>query len=150
MDIDADFTYTAGMSESEVEAALGERAHGVLALADGDESYAVPVFHHYENGSLLFRLGESPDSRKAEFIEATETATYVVYEVGSTADPAEREGWSVLARGPIHAVPEDEAGYDATAINERFAPIRLFDEALDEVELTLYELRVEELAGRRN
>ena len=56
----------------------------------------------------------------------------------------------MLARGPIHAVPEDEAGYDATAINERFAPIRLFDEALDEVDLTLYELRVEELAGRRN
>jgi len=150
MDIDTDFTYTAGMTESEVEAALGERGHGVLALAVDGESYAVPVFHHYENGSLLFRLGESPDSRKQEFIESTETATYVVYEVDATADAAAHAGWSVVARGPIHAVPEDAAGYDAAAINERFAPIRLFDEAPDEVALTLYELRVDELAGRRN
>ena len=150
MDIDADFAYTAGMTEAEVDTALRERGHGVLALADGDDSYAVPVFHHYEDGSLFFRLGDTLDSHKHEFIESTETATYVVYAVDSTVEAAEQEGWSVVARGPIRAVPQDDPAYDAAAINQRFAPIRVFDEALDELQLTVYELRVEELAGRRN
>ena len=150
MDIDADFTYTAGMTDAEVDAALRDRSHGVLALADGDDSYAVPVFHHYEDGSLFFRLGDTPDSRKREFIESTETATYVVYAVDSTADAAQEEGWSVVARGPIRAVPEDDPASDITAINQRFAPIRVFDETVDELQLTVYELRVEKLAGRRN
>lgn len=143
-------TTATDMDAVEIGEFLGTQGTGVLSLADGDDSYAVPVFHHYDDGALYFRLGESPDSRKREFIEATETATYVVYEVDPTADPAQREGWSVVARGPIRAVPEGDPAYDASTINERFTPIRLFDEALDEVELTLYELRVEELAGRRN
>ena len=150
MDPNVRFAYTRGLSEAEIESRLREVGHGVLSLADGDDSYAVPLYHHYEDGTLFFRLGETADSRKIDFIESTATATYVVHEAEATPDAAVDRAWSVVARGPIHAVPEDAAGYDAAAINERFAPIRLFDEALADVDLTLYELRVEELAGRRN
>ncbi|MBV0924347.1 pyridoxamine 5'-phosphate oxidase family protein [Halomicroarcula limicola] len=150
MDLDVSFAYTEGMTEAEVERHLRETPHGVLSLADGGDAYAVPVFHHYEDGALYFRLGESPDSRKAAYIEATETATYVVYEVAATDDPDAQRGWSVLARGPVREVPAGDPAYDAVTINERFAPIRIFDEALEEVELTLYELSIEELAGRTN
>ncbi|WP_254273006.1 pyridoxamine 5'-phosphate oxidase family protein [Haloarcula marina] len=150
MDPDVSFAYTEGMTEADVESRLRETVHGVLALADDGESYAIPVFHHYEDGSLYFRLGETPDSEKAAYIETTATATYVVYDADPTGGPDEQRGWSVLARGPVRAVPEDDPAYDAVTINERFAPIRVFDEAIDEMELTLYELRIEELSGRQN
>ena len=150
MDPDARFAYTRPMSEAEVESRLRSVGHGVLSLAGDGDSYAVPLYHHYEDGTLFFRLGETPNNRKSQFIESTDTATYVVYETEETGDPAEKRGWSIVARGPIERVPEDHPTADVRAINERFAPIRIFDEAHDEVELTLYELRIEEVGGRRN
>ena len=150
MDPDAQFAYTRALRQAAVESKLESVDHGVLSLADGDESYAIPLYHYYDDGSLFFRLGETPGNRQAEFIETTDTATYVVYATEPTADDAEELGWSIVARGPIERVPTDHPAYDITAINERFAPIRLFDEAHDEVELTLYELDVEHLSGRRN
>jgi len=150
MDPDARFAYTRAMSDDEIESRLQEVGHGVLSLADGDDSYAIPLYHHYEDGRFFFRLGETPDNRKADYIETTETATYVVFEAEETVDAAEERGWSVVARGPIERVPRSRSAYDIESINEQFSPIRLFDEAHDEVELTLYELRPEMLSGRTN
>jgi len=150
MDPDARFAYTTAMSRADVESHLRRTGHGVLSLADGGDSYAIPLYHYYEDGTLFFRLGETPGNRKAAYIDRTDTATYVVYEARETANPAEERGWSIVVRGPIERVPEDHPAYDIRAINERFAPIRLFDEAHDEVELTLYELRIDHLSGRRN
>ena len=148
MDPDARFAYTRPMSEAEIERSLRDVGHGVLSLADGDDSYAIPLYHHYEDGTLFFRLGETPDDSKADYIETTERATYVVFEAEETAGPAEERGWSVIARGPIERVPRSHPAYDVASINEQFAPIRIFDEAHDEVELTLYELRPAVLSGR--
>ena len=150
MDPDVEFAYTYGMGESEVADCLTERHHGVLSLAEGDEAYAFPVFHHYEDGSLYFRLGVTPDSEKRAFLDSTATATYVAYATEPTADPEENTGWSVVARGPIQEVPHDDPTYEAVEINDRYAPIRIFDESLDDVDVTLYELRIEELTGRQN
>jgi nitroimidazol reductase NimA-like FMN-containing flavoprotein (pyridoxamine 5'-phosphate oxidase superfamily) len=150
MDPDVEFAYTSGMEESTVEERLAERRHGVLSLADDDESYAFPVFHHYEDGSLYFRLGVASDSEKTPFLDATATATYVVYATEPTDDPEETTGWSVVARGPIREVPPDDPAYEAVEINERYAPIRIFDESLDDVDVRLYELQIEALTGRQN
>lgn len=150
MDPDVEFAYTEGMTEAEVEERLAETPDGVLALADDGDAYAIPVFHHYDDGSLYFRLGVTPNSEKKAYIEATERASYVVYAAEPTADPEEQTGWSVIARGSISEVPADDPAYEAVEINERYAPIRVFDEALDEIEVALYELRIEELTGRRN
>ncbi|WP_276249436.1 pyridoxamine 5'-phosphate oxidase family protein [Haloarcula rara] len=150
MDPDARFAYTRAMSDDEIESALRDVGHGVLSLADDDESYAIPLYHHYEDGTIFFRLGETPDNRKADFIEATGTATYVVFEAEETADPAAERGWSVIARGPIQRVPRSHTAYDIESINEQFAPIRIFDEAHDEVALTLYELQADAITGRQN
>jgi len=150
MDPDAQFAYTEPMTEAEVESHLHSVGHGVLGLADGGESYAIPLYHHYEDGTFFFRLGATPGNQKGSYIEATDAATYVVYAAESTDDPPEQRGWSIIARGPIDRVPEDHPDYDVAAINERFAPIRLFDEAHDEVTLTLYELRPEHVSGRQN
>jgi len=150
MDPDIEFAYTSGMPAEAVSERLETSESGVLALADGGDAYAFPVFHHYEDGSLFVRLGETGESRKGPYLDATETATYVVYDTESTADAEEWTGWSVVARGPISAVPADDPAYEAVKINERYAPIRVFDEPTDEMDVTLYELAIEELTGRRN
>ncbi|MDS0281891.1 pyridoxamine 5'-phosphate oxidase family protein [Haloarcula onubensis] len=150
MDPDVRFAYTRAMSQAEIESRLRDVGHGVLSLADGDDSYAIPLYHHYEDGTFFFRLGETPDNSKGDYIETTETATYVVFEAEETAEAAQERGWSVIARGPIERVPRSHPVYDVQYVNEQFAPIRIFDEAHDEVELTLYELQPEVLSGRQN
>ncbi|EMA14747.1 hypothetical protein BDK61_0561 [Haloarcula quadrata] len=150
MDTDIAFAYTEGMPDDIVRDRLGESESGVLALADGDDAYAFPVFHHYEDGSLYFRLGETSGSEKSAYLDATETATYVVTETEQTPDAEAWTGWSIVARGPIAAVPDGDPAYEAVEINERYAPIRVFDEPTDEMDITLYELSIEELTGRQN
>jgi nitroimidazol reductase NimA-like FMN-containing flavoprotein (pyridoxamine 5'-phosphate oxidase superfamily) len=148
MDPDVSFTYTKGMDQETVERRLHEAGTGVLSLADGDDAYAVPVACHYEDGVVFFRLGETADSTKTEYLDATDTATLVVYAVDPTEEPRELDSWSILVRGPLRKVPGDDAGYDAAAINEQFAPIRVFDEDLDDLELGLWALEIDSIAGR--
>ncbi|EMA03829.1 hypothetical protein SAMN05443574_102353 [Haloarcula vallismortis] len=150
MDTDIAFAYTEGMPDDVVRDRLAASERGVLALADGDDAYAFPVFHHYEDGSLYFRLGETRGSEKSAYLDATETATYVVTETEATPDAESWTGWSIIARGPITAVPDDDPAYAAVEINERYAPIRVFEEATDEMDVTLYELSIEVLTGRQN
>jgi len=148
MDPDVSFTYTEGMERETVERRLREAGTGVLSLADGDDAYAVPVAYHYEDGVVFFRLGEAADSTKTEYLDATDTATLVVYAADPTDEARELDSWSILVRGTLRAVPDDDAGYDAAAINEAFAPIRVFDEDLDELELGLWVLEAESVTGR--
>ena len=146
MDSETQVAYTRVMSDAEVESCLRDVGHGVLSLADGDESYAIPLYHHYDDGALFFRLGHTPGDLKGRYLDATDVATYVVAEARGRADDAVDSGWSVVARGPIAPV----TGTDRAAIEEQFPPVRLFDESRDEVTVTLYELDAEELSGRQN
>jgi len=140
-----EYVYTAGLSEGDVQRHLRNRGHGVLALADGGDSYAVPLNYHYDGDRILVRLSTEPDSRKIEFVETTETATLVVYDVDGDAS------WSVLIRGEIRRLPEaEQATFTDTAINEAFPPFRLFDEDVDAVEMAIYELDPDEITGRRS
>jgi len=136
----AEYVYTSGMSESDVDDRLRAGEHGVLGLADGDDSYAVPLSYHYDGDRLLLRVSEHDgDSEKGTFIEATETATFVRYEGSAT------ESWSVQVRGPLR---EWQGDVDEETLNEWFPPFRLFDEAVESVDFSLYELEMETVAGR--
>lgn len=148
MDADIEFAYTHGLDDEDVERYLRETPTGVLALADGDEAYAVPLVHEYRDGSLYFHLGDHPGSAKLSFADATTTATYVVYGAEPTDDPEALTSWSVLARGDLRAVPDDDPAWDAVAINEAFEPLRIFDEAVEDVSVELWELQIESLTGR--
>jgi len=139
-----DFTYTAGMDHDDVEERLREAETGVLSLVDGDDAYGVPLAHYYDGGdALLFRLGRDDDSEKIAAIESTGRACFVVYDYASTT-----ESWSVLARGELRRVPADDPRYEDAEINRHFPDLRVFDEAIDEVEVVLYELRMDEVTGR--
>ncbi|WP_158055801.1 pyridoxamine 5'-phosphate oxidase family protein [Halorussus halophilus] len=133
-----EYIYTFGMDESELDELLRVHDVGVLSLADGDDAYAVPVSYDYDGDSLVLRLGQHEDSTKMEFLEATETATFVVHESGDGS-------WSILARGPLR----ERTDFDETRINQRFSKFRLFREPVEDVQATVYELEIEELTGRR-
>ena len=137
-----EFVYTIGMTEPDVERHLAEAGTGVLSLADGGRAYAVPVHCYYREGRLLFRLTDDDDSEKLAFLETTTDACFVLY--GATNG----DSWSVLVRGPVGPV-DDPDRYDAAAINERFGPVRVFDEDVGDTDVELFELRAESVTGRK-
>ncbi|MFB6092980.1 MAG: pyridoxamine 5'-phosphate oxidase family protein, partial [Haloquadratum sp.] len=95
------------------------------------------------------RLGLTEHSKKRRFLEATETACYVLYGTDATDDPRELDTWSVVVSGSLRELPATERDrFDTAEINRRFAPIRVFDEEIDEIEIAIYELDVDSATGR--
>lgn len=141
-----EYVYTEGIPEDDIAELLGDRGHGTLALADGDDAYAVPLNYHYDGSRFVLRMSDEPGSAKVEYAETTDTATFVVYEF----DAETSSSWSVMVRGEIDRLEENEqAEYTDTRINELFPPFRLFDEAVPEVEMAFYELEPLEVTGRK-
>ena len=141
-----EYVYTVGMDAAEAERRLREAEAGVLALADDGVAYAVPLSPYYEDGVVYLRMSDDDDDpRKLRFVDATVEATFLVYGVEGPDD-----SWSVLCAGPLRHVTDPAAvGFDTATINERFGALRIFDEAVQDVELRLYALDVERLTGRR-
>jgi nitroimidazol reductase NimA-like FMN-containing flavoprotein (pyridoxamine 5'-phosphate oxidase superfamily) len=136
-----EYVYTSGMTGSEVEEHLRAGEHGILGLAANDEAYAIPLSYHYDGDRLLLRVSEhDDDSEKGKFLGTTETATFVCYEASTS------ESWSIHVRGPIRRWRGD---VDEATLDEWFQPFRLFDEAVESVAFSLYELEMETVVGRR-
>jgi len=136
-----EYVYTVGMDAAELEDYLRAGSHGVLALADGDDAYAVPLSYHSDGDRLLLRVStHDDDGEKRRYLDTTETATFVLF--AADAD----ESWSIHVRGPV---TEWSGAVDEATLNEWFPPFRLFDEAVEDVAFTLYELEMESVVGRR-
>lgn len=136
----AEYVYTMGMTDAEVDEQLRSGQHGVLGLADSDDAYAVPLSYHYDGERFLLRVSDHDHAEKRRYLEGTGTATFVCYE--ATADAS----WSVQIRGPVEQWSMD---VDEVTLNEWFPPFRLFDEAVEDVEFVVYELGLEQVTGRR-
>lgn len=137
-----EFVYTFGMDGAEIERRLRENATGVLSLARDGTAYAVPVGYHYDGERLVLRLARTGDDRKLAFLESTDRASFLVYEV----EPPD-SSWSVLVSGELREL--DDEAFDAATVNEEFLPLRVFDEPIDEIELSFHELVIDEVVGRR-
>ena len=134
-----------GIDKEEIGQLLEERGHGVLALARDDDAYAVPLNYLYDGSRLLVRVSDEPESTKMAYAESTEMATFIVYEMDDMGN-----SWSVMIRGEIRPLSaEEQARFTDTEINEQFPPFRLFDEAVPEVEMLIYELTPDEIIGRK-
>ena len=85
------------LDEAAIKAFLENQSTGSLALADQNDSYAIPVGFTFvpETKDFYFRLSYGVESRKRAYIETTDRATFVV--------AAETEsGWkSVVASGEL-------------------------------------------------
>lgn len=134
-----EYVYTAGMDRSDIDARLRAGEHGVLGLADGDDAYAVPLSYDYDGDRILLRVSANDDGEKGRFLATTDTATFVCYAAST------RESWSIQIRGSLRKRDDD---VDEATLNERFQPFRVFDEPVEAVEFSVYELEMEAVAGR--
>jgi nitroimidazol reductase NimA-like FMN-containing flavoprotein (pyridoxamine 5'-phosphate oxidase superfamily) len=140
----AEFAYSIGMTDDEVASHLRRESVGVLALADGGDSYAIPVAYHYDGERIYVRLGLNPDSRKTEMLAKTHTACFLIY----SAEPLQ-DSWSVVATGPLSEV-ESPSEFDDELVNALFVPLRVFDEPIEDIDPTVFALEIESISGRRS
>jgi hypothetical protein len=139
-----EYTYTVGMTDEEVATLLREGTTAVLALAHDDDAYAVPVSYAYEDGSLYLRLSDDGHSKKLAFAGTTEETCLVLYDV------SDGDSWSIVVEGRLRRLPpEEREAFDATAMNDAFDDLRVFDESIQDVEVVVFELDAERVTGRR-
>ncbi|MFW5938490.1 MAG: pyridoxamine 5'-phosphate oxidase family protein [Halanaeroarchaeum sp.] len=144
-----EYAYTHGMDDGETTERLRTTETGVLSLARDGDAYALPLAHYYDGERLYFRLGLTEGSTMRAFWETTETACYVVYGTESTDDPQEIESWSVVVTGRLAELSGTERErFDTADINRHFTPIRVFDEAIEDVEIVVAELEIDTITGR--
>jgi hypothetical protein len=136
-----EFVYTFGMTEDEMEERLKENRNGVLSLADGGAAYGVPISYHYEDGKLYVRLADHEGSKKMEYVETTTEASFLLYEYREDGS-----SWSIVALGSLEKVGEQ---YDATALNEKFPELRVFDESIGDISPEIFEFSITEVTGRQ-
>ena len=140
---DIEYVYTVGMDDETIAERLDESSSGVLSLADDGRAYAVPVHVTLDRdgGRLLFRLSDDDHSEKMAFVETTDEATFICY------DDSGDESWSIMARGSVRILPDDELPNDAT-LNAMYGGVRVFDEEVGDLKLHIIELTLDELTGR--
>lgn len=144
-----EYAYTTGMDDSQIEAKLTMAGTGVLALSGDGDAYAIPLAHYYDGDSLYFRLGLTEGSTKRELWETTETACYVLYDAEPTDNPRGLDSWSIVVTGPLVELSEAEhEQFDTAEINRHFSPIRVFDEAIEDIEIAIVKLAIETITGR--
>ncbi|WP_254536310.1 pyridoxamine 5'-phosphate oxidase family protein [Halomarina litorea] len=139
-----DYTYTVGMTDEEVADHLRTETSGVLSLARDGDAYALPVSYHYDGESLYLRLTEDGHSKKMAFLTATDEACFLLYDVEG------EDSWSIVVTGGLRRLTAEEDGALAEAgVHAKFAPLRVFDEDIDDVEIAVYELATTAVTGRR-
>ena len=144
-----DYTYTRGMTDEEIENQLMGDTPGVLALASENDAYAIPIVHYYDGDRLYFRIGLTDSSHKRRFLDDTATARYLLFGSEQTDAPRAFDSWSVIVSGALRQLPPDErAAFDTVEINRRFAPIRVFNEAIPDIEIAIVELVISSVTGR--
>lgn len=140
-----EYVFEVGMDETEIREALDRAETGVLALAAGDDAYAFPVAFVYEDETVFLRLGRTSASTKHRYLDRTDTACFTCYDVD-----ADGVSWSVVATGPIEVLPvSDQDRFDEDRVTDEFLDLRVFGEAVEDLEVELYALEVERLVGRR-
>jgi len=123
---------------------LGRKGWGCLTLANEGCAYSVPMSFGYDGEeTVYFHLQTDERSEKMAYLDATERATLLVPEV-------EPPDWtSVVVRGPIESVPDEEVddAYAACAENAWF-PACPWPDDRDPTELRFYKLAADEVTGR--
>lgn len=140
-----EYVYTFGMDDDDIVEALETNDVGVLSLASDGDAYAIPISFYHDGSSLYLRLTSEGTSKKLSYVDDTTEACFLLYAVESS-----RKSWSVVATGSIRELSDaEQEEFDEATINEHFSELRIFDESIDTVGWTIYELEIEELTGRK-
>ncbi|MHB9287866.1 pyridoxamine 5'-phosphate oxidase family protein [Halobacteriales archaeon Cl-PHB] len=133
------------MDRDEIDEFLREQGTGVLSLSRDGTAYAIPVSFGFAADSLYFfllRFGD--DSKKLDFVETTDEASFTTYDV------EDANKWrSVVVTGPLTEVPDDEAEdlEDVMFDNAEFASLFPYGEPM--TEQVRYKLSVETVTGQK-
>lgn len=132
------------MSDEASAAFLERLGWGCLTLANEGAAYSVPMSFGYDGDSTLyFQAQTDEESDKMAYLDATTTATFLVPEV-------QPPDWtSVIVRGPVKKVPDEEIeeAYTAFAENAWF-PTCPWTHDKDPTEVAFYKLEADQLTGR--
>lgn len=135
------------MSDEEVNELMRRSGAGVVALADENDAYAVPMSFGYDadEGAVYMMMAFAPESKKRRWIRNTETASFVVYEFDG-----DDEARSVVVTGRIEEVSDDaERGYAALTDNADFTVMHESGTLPEDADYSVHRLKADELSGRR-
>lgn len=135
------------MGDGETDALLERHETGVLALARGDEPYAIPVSYGYdaEKRRFYLRLVSTPESEKRRVFTSSPHARLVVYEeAGDTYR-------SVVAVGTLEEIDRAELTVEhVEQYGDAKRPLfEIWGESKRDLDVDLYQLDPDELSGRR-
>lgn len=135
------------LDDYETEEFLKDRGLGVLGFAKDGQAYTIPIAFAYDgSGSrCVFRFLMGGSSLKREFVAATDVASLTAYEW------RKRNDWkSVVARGPIRRIPDDDLAEAAALFSDvgEETALEVFNKPVSEYETVWYELDVRELTAR--
>jgi hypothetical protein len=134
------------MPDEEIDAFLRERGYGTLALSSDGRAYAVPVSFGYDAERELCYLSLvqfGDGSEKLAYAETTTEAALLCSAVES------RFAWrSVLVRGSLHPVPDDDRDHaEAVMDDNAWFPSLFYQGPITGVER--FALGMERVSGRR-
>ena len=133
------------MTDEEVERMLRAADYGVLSLADDDEAYGIPMSFGYDGEGLYFVFRRPAErSRKLEFIEETDRATFVISSVTTKHDWA-----SVVLEGPVMPVRDEDWSVLLESLDETAWFPSIFSETDPRQDFVGYYLAVERATGRK-
>lgn len=96
------------MAPDEIDSLLTAADHGVLAVAEDDLPYTIPVSFGYEAGDIYFAFVRTdPDNEKFRFIADGKPARLLVTDIKARFD------WrSVAVTGPVEAIDLADGGWE--------------------------------------
>jgi nitroimidazol reductase NimA-like FMN-containing flavoprotein (pyridoxamine 5'-phosphate oxidase superfamily) len=133
------------LSEAEIDEYLEQAGLGVLGFASEGEAYTIPLAFAFDENRCIFRFLMGQESEKRDFLADTRTASLTVYSWAS------KDEWqSVVVRGPLKELPDDELPHAATRFSEvgEEAALEIFNQPISEMDSAWYELVIEEKSGR--
>jgi nitroimidazol reductase NimA-like FMN-containing flavoprotein (pyridoxamine 5'-phosphate oxidase superfamily) len=133
------------LSEAEIDDYLKQSGLGVLGFASEGEAYTIPIAFAFDGDRCIFRFLMGQTSEKRDFLADTETASLTVY-----SWMGKNEWRSVVVRGPLRELPDEELTLAATRFSEvgEEAALEIFNQPISEMDSAWYELRIEEKDGR--
>ncbi len=142
------------MTESEINEVLSRHETGVLALAQADEPYAIPISYGYNADGQTFymRLVSLPESEKRAFLDSSPEARLVVYEEVRGEETEATEIYrSIVATGSLEEIdPADLTVEHIEQYGEAKRPLfEIWGRSKQDLDIKLYELEPETLSGRR-
>lgn len=134
------------MTEKQIHQFLTRQGLCTFSVSDRDGTYSIPMSFGFDDGKIYFHLAVHDRSQKMNALEQTQNASALAYSFESPSNWA-----SVLVRGPVSPVPEEEhdVAISAFADNAQFTEMGLFQYIgpTDSADFEYYQLEPVETSG---